>query len=278
MAADGRHLPMAHPKQITHKRVFSPLSSTVIAFSIALPSALMLLPGRSVWAVWPAVLLLSAAIWMRSLAAVHVSLFCFLFTCFAAFLPILRFWPWPLLAPLVVFHLVVLSVPRLRKSCLWLKPGRITESVLILMLVVATGSVLALIGWYEAMEPDLSIHLRRFPDIPPHLIPLAGIGFALLNAVMEEFTFRGIFMHGLDCAFDNEALSIVLQGLSFGLFHYVGGFPNAGIGTLMAFIFGILLGWIRNRSNGLMAPVVTHVIADSAIFWILAMAFMHSGA
>ena len=119
--------------------------------------------------------------------------------------------------------MVVFGVPRLRKSCIWLKPGRINGSVLTLMLVVATGSVVALVGWYAVMKPDLSMHLSRFPHMPPYLIPLAGIGFALLNAVMEEFTFRGVFMHGLDCAFASRTLSIVLQGLSFGLFHYVGG-------------------------------------------------------
>lgn len=261
-----------------HDRAASPLGATVIVLSIALPSLLMLLPGRSVWAMGPAALLLLSAIWMRALPAVQVSLFCFLFTGFAAFLANFRFWPWPLLAPLAIFHAVVLGVPRLRKSCIWLKPGRISRSVLVMMIVVAAGSVLALVGWYRVIKPDLSIHLSRFPDMPPYLIPLAGVGFALLNAVMEEITFRGIFMHGLDCAFANHTLSIALQGLSFGLFHYVGGFPNAGMGTLMATIYGILLGWIRNRSNGLAAPVITHVIADSAIFWILAMAYLHPGA
>jgi membrane protease YdiL (CAAX protease family) len=269
---------MAQHKQIMRGRALSSLGSLVIALSIALPSLLMLRPSRSAWAIWPAALLLMAAMRLRSLPVVHVSLFCFLFTGFAVFLPKMSYWPWPLLAPLAVYHAVVLVIPRLRKSCLWLKPGRISKPVLILMLVVATGSVLALIGWYGITKPDLSRHLSRFPDMPPALIPLAGIGFALLNAVMEEVAFRGIFMHGLDCAFANNTLSIVLQGFSFGLFHYVGGFPNAGMGTLMAFIYGILLGWIRKLSNGLMAPIITHAIADAAIFWILATIFFRAGA
>jgi membrane protease YdiL (CAAX protease family) len=268
---------MAHHQQSMRNRALSSLSSLVITLSIALPTLLMLRPGRSLWAIAPAALLMIAAMRIRLLPAIHVSLFCFLFTGFAAFLPKTGFWPWPLLAPLAVYLALVFGIPRLRQSCLWLKPGRINKPVRILMLVVAVGSVAALVVWYAFTQPDLGRQLSRFPDMPPLLIPLAGIGFALLNAVMEEFAFRGIFMHGLDCAFASAMLSIMLQGMSFGLFHYVGGIPNGVMGSLMAFIYGILLGWIRKISNGLLAPIITHVIADAAIFCILTTSFFGVG-
>ena len=73
-----------------HDRAASPLGATVIVLSIALPSLLMLLPGRSVWAMGPAALLLLSAIWMRALPAVQVSLFCFLFYKFIDKIKILR--------------------------------------------------------------------------------------------------------------------------------------------------------------------------------------------
>jgi membrane protease YdiL (CAAX protease family) len=37
----------------------------------------------------------------------------------------------------------------------------------------------------------------------------------------------------------------------------------------MAMIYGVMLGAIRRRSRGILAPFVTHVVADLVIFVIL---------
>ena len=159
-----------------------------------------------------------------------------------------------------------------------MKPGRIGKPVFIFMLIIVSGSALALYGWYLFMKPDLSHHLSQFPNMPFILVPLAGIGFALLNGVMEEFAFRGIIMHGFDCAFNDDTISIVLQALSFGLIHYDSGFPNGLMGTAMTFIYGILLGLTRNMSKGMLAPIITHFFGDLVVFSILATIFFSAGA
>jgi len=250
-------------------RSFS-LGSLIISLSITALSISMVLPDKCVWALLPVSLLLLVAILIRSRPATHISIFCFLFLGFPIVLPAFCFWPWRLLVPLVIYNSIVLLIPKLRESHQWMRLGRISNHVSILMLIIVFGSALALFGWYFFMKPDLSHHLSHFPNISFALIPFAGIGFAFLNAVMEEFAFRGIIMHGFDCAFNIDTLSILLQALSFGLFHFVAGFPNGIMGISMTFIYGILLGLIRNMSKGMMAPTITHFFADLAIFSILA--------
>lgn len=55
----------------------------------------------------------------------------------------------------------------------------------------------------------------------------------------------------------------------FGFIHYAGGFPNGTTGTALAAIYGLMLGAIRIRPRGMLAPVVTHFFADLTIFMIL---------
>lgn len=142
------------------------------------------------------------------------------------------------------------------------------------MLITIAVSTVALITWDRFMKPDLSLYLSQIQNMPIMLIPFAGMGFALLNAVMEEFTFRGIIMNGTDSAFNLPAVSILSQAGVFGLIHYVAGFPNGIAGVLMTFVYGILLGVIRYKSKGMMAPFVTHFFADLTIFVILATVFL----
>jgi membrane protease YdiL (CAAX protease family) len=47
------------------------------------------------------------------------------------------------------------------------------------------------------------------------------------------------------------------------------GFPNGAIGYGMAFGYALVLGYLRLRTDGLLAPVAAHVIADLTIGFIL---------
>ena len=87
---------------------------------------------------------------------------------------------------------------------------------------------------------------------------------------MEEFLFRGVVMQSLDSAFGPGSISIVVQGWLFGAMHYLRGFPNGWRGVAMASVYGIMLGMIRRRSGGMLAPWLAHVFADLVIFAILA--------
>jgi membrane protease YdiL (CAAX protease family) len=38
------------------------------------------------------------------------------------------------------------------------------------------------------------------------------------------------------------------------------------MGICLATIYGVMLGWLRERSQGLLMPWATHIIADAVIF------------
>ena len=249
-----------------HKRL---LNSALIIGPIFVFSLSLIIQKTSFWVLFPIALFLIVSVVGRSGVAIHISLFCFLLISLPLFSPIFNRWPWHLLGPLVIYHIVVLLLPKLRDTLIWLKSGSIENQVLVLMSATIVISAIALIGWYIVLEPDLSIYDDLFPDLPLIVMPLAGLGFAVLNSVIEEFSFRGILMSGLENTLNNQAAAIIIQAIPFGLIHYVSGFPNGATGFSLTLIYGVLLGYIRSRSKGMTAPVITHIVADLVIFSIL---------
>jgi membrane protease YdiL (CAAX protease family) len=82
-----------------------------------------------------------------------------------------------------------------------LQRGEINKDVFLVMVATIFITTLALIGWCWLLKPDLSIYFGQIPNMPLILIPFAGLAFSVLNAVMEEFVFRGIIMNGASNAF-----------------------------------------------------------------------------
>lgn len=245
------------------------LNSAIVTLPIVVLSIFQVLPTKQVWALILLSFLSIPAIVIRSTAALHTILFCFLLVFLPLTLQIFSWWPYRLLAPLLAYHFIVFLSPQLRRSYMGLQRGHISKGIFLLMLATICISTLALIGWCWLLKPDLSIYFGQIPNMPLILIPLAGLAFSVLNAVMEEFAFRGIIMNGISSAFDTVTISVFFQAIAFGLFHYLGGFPNGIMGASMTFVYGVLLGFIRNRSRGMMAPIVTHIFADLVIFSIV---------
>lgn len=104
--------------------------------------------------------------------------------------------------------------------------------------------------------------------MPTWMLPLAGLGFAVVNAVMEEAVWRWLLWELLRRAVGTALLVFVLQAASFGLFH-MQGFPRGWGGVGMAAIYGLFLGVIRHRAGGLSPPIAAHVVADLTVFAIL---------
>ena len=239
--------------------------ATVILLSV-IPFSLRMSP----WAVAFAVLLVLAAVLVRENHVFHLVLFTTAFTIVPFLHSSLHVWPFNLVMPLLIYLIVVLAVPRYRSSLLWLRIGRFDKKILLLVIATAVTSGIALYIWSRALNPDLSIHLKFIPDMPLWLFPIAGLGFSAFNAAMEEFVFRGVAMQALDSAFGPGILSIVLQACPFGAMHYREGFPNGAWGLAMTFVYGIMLGALRRRAQGMFAPWIAHVCADMMIFAILA--------
>ena len=87
---------------------------------------------------------------------------------------------------------------------------------------------------------------------------------SLVNAIVEETVFRGIIQTELSTIF-NIYIAIFLQAFLFAAFHYAGGFPNGVAGFAMTFVYACALGVMRFKVKGLLAPIITHWMADLTI-------------
>jgi hypothetical protein len=64
------------------------------------------------------------------------------------------------------------------------------------------------------------------------------------------------------------AAALLLQASCFGLWHF-NGVPGGITGSLMVFAWGAVLGMIRHKTAGMLAPITVHFCADLTIFFIL---------
>lgn len=114
------------------------------------------------------------------------------------------------------------------------------------------------------LSTDLESYRAMVPRGSLLVLISAALGFALLNASMEELIWRGGIQTWL-IERTSVWLAILLQGLSFGALHWAG-FPSGWSGVALATTYGIMLGWLRQATGGLAAPIVAHIIADVTIF------------
>lgn len=222
------------------------------------------------WAVIASLILVSASLLVRDLPSLHLALLTSALVAVPCLFPSLQAWPYKLLIPLLAYLAVILPVRRFRRSILWLRAGRITVRTAFLTLAVSTISVAALYLWHRVLSPDLNQHLVHFPDMPFWMLPLAGLAFAIGNAALEEVVFRGIVMQALDSAAGRGMVSLLGQAWLFGAMHFLQGFPNGEAGTAMTFVYGAMLGGLRRKSRGMLAPWISHAVADFFIFVVLA--------
>ena len=195
------------------------------------------------------------------------------------FLPllVLRLTGWPVFWPLAqlcgLIAVLPLAIPQLRKhgrARLYLQAGR-RKPGLPLAGVYALLAAGTLAGWF-LLFPDYLRGLAVF-DMVEKQIAARGLalviigyclGFAVINAILEEFVFRAAILHGLLEAFP-VWLALGLQGAVFGFAH-LHGVPGGWSGVLLATIYGIFMGDLMRRSDGLLYPVLAHITADIVIF------------
>ena len=130
-------------------------------------------------------------------------------------------------------------------------------------LVCAAVTPVALLGWVAITAPDLSDLTSAIPRVPAWLLLLGAVAFVLLNAYFEERIWRAVFQPRLSELFSTPA-AIALQAASFGAAH-AHGFPRGWIGVALAATWGGMLGVLRARAGGLLAPFLAHVVADATI-------------
>ncbi|MBN1945325.1 MAG: CPBP family intramembrane metalloprotease [Bradymonadales bacterium] len=168
-------------------------------------------------------------------------------------------WQLAMAAALTIFLLASSVIPRLGPSGWW----RLGTLPWLSTAVCAAVTPVGLVAWVRLADPDLSNLLRSLPQAPLAALILGGMLFALVNAIGEELIWRGLFQHRLVTLF-GPAAAIAIQGISFGIQH-THGFPSGATGVLLAGAWGVMLGWLRWRSRGVLAPILAHLVADATI-------------
>lgn len=150
----------------------------------------------------------------------------------------------------------------------WFTRGEMNRGMVAWIAVIVAISAGALVAWWAIVRPDLSG--VAFPPwlraLPSALVAVLLLAWAFVNAVAEEFYFRGALQHALV-----ETLGpagVLVQAVAFGAFH-LHGVPSGASGVALATIFGLMMGILRQRARGLLAPWVAHVAADIAIVLII---------
>jgi len=243
------------------------LSNALLLCAALLPFG-MFIPNAVVAATIPALTLLPLLFFaaIRDRRAI-LAAFWFVFALSLRWLP----WPLPYIAPLVIFVTFTASVPRLRDQLSWLTLGRIDRPTLLLSVATTLGTSFVLWIWIHTANPDVSDLRSLLPSVSVGMLVLSCIAFSIANAAWEECLAKGILWSTLDRASLGFFEINVVQSFAFGLMH-LSGFPRGPIGAALAALYGLLIGWIRKRSGGLLVPILTHFFADATIFALVATA------
>jgi membrane protease YdiL (CAAX protease family) len=212
-------------------------------------------------------LALAAGLRDRSAVTVHLAVIVLLIGVLHHLLG--KLWPLPTVLTLAAYGAALVASARVRAGAGWLRRGRLTRGSAAIMVVFIASEAIALVIWRHTTSADLSHFATLVPDVPGWLLPVGLVGFALINGAYEELLWRGVIQHALHSATGCRWHAWWLQGLGFGLWHFQG-FPSGWVGSGLAAVFALMMGYLRLRSAGMLAPYVAHVGADITIFSMVA--------
>jgi membrane protease YdiL (CAAX protease family) len=172
-------------------------------------------------------------------------------------------WPLPLLAALGMYA-VLARGGQFGPPARWWRRGTVDGRNLLLAAGFAVVASIALVAWWKLTSPDLSDLRGRLPAVHPALLVAGAVVFSMANALAEEAMWRGLITDALARTIAIPAVVLVIQAASFGFVHYRG-FPRGLTGVGLAMIYGLMMGELRRRSDGLLVPWLAHIIADLTI-------------
>ena len=163
------------------------------------------------------------------------------------------------------FAVVVLFAWRFRPGCRLSGRGLLGSTVGLYLAFLVVWVPVFLIGtqwlWNSMGWPiEPQPHLAWFVDPDKDPLVLAGMlgVVCVLGPIAEELVFRGYLQTGMDGVV-GKATSLALVSLAFGLIHVGNGWHL--LVPLVA--MGAFFGWMRERSDGLAAPMLAHVLHNS---------------
>ncbi len=187
----------------------------------------------------------------------------FYFPAFLKNIPVVQ-----LLLSLMISVGIILPFSKTRATLSWLKKGNISKTSLVLICLTGLISTVALIIWaHWTRNIGIGVQMaQQFLRFPKWLILGFGVPlFALCNALAEEAVYRGVMQEALSQVFRHRVVILILQASAFAAIHFAVGFPNGYTGYFMVFFYGLMLGYLRIISQGILAPYTSHVIADLTI-------------
>ena len=151
-------------------------------------------------------------------------------------------------------------------------PGR-NDLLLVLSLSLAVHLVLSLWsrlarsrGNHKGVNAMTKKSLGRKLSFVEHL-QLALLAFG--NAFCEEIVSRGFFYREfITSAHLSPNIANASQALAFGIWHF-NGIPSGFTGVGLTFVYGLIMGLLRNYGNGLLLPILAHTVADYFIFAVI---------
>lgn len=239
--------------------------------SLLLALAIACVPFGGTGARWLKLLLVAVfvldCLW-RSETRIRTALFYSAALIVASIVPALTLWN-AMVIPSLAFAIVghVWAKPLDAQS--WLLSGRPSPVGWTLVLTTIPLSAAGLLLWAHYLQPDLTKFRQLLPfEYGPLVVALGACGFALLNAAAEELAFRGILWAAMVRLGLHWQVTLFIQALFFGLFHYQG-VPGGKAGVVLVFVWGLIQGLIRQASGGLLLPIISHVAADLTIIGLL---------
>jgi len=169
-------------------------------------------------------------------------------------------WPLYLLIPLGAYILLAVLIPRLRHTAPRIEIGRMDAGALFVAGLYALACSALFIGVCEAYHVNFIGFARQVPRWNPTLIVVVCFCGSLINSCLEELIWRGV-VYGAFAAQFGVTVAILLQAVGFS-FEHMFFIPVEWLGMCMAFIFGIVLGWLRYRSGGIGTAILAHWVMD----------------
>lgn len=183
-------------------------------------------------------------------------------------IPGVGLWPVGPAIALLVTALVSWRTGRLARWREWFRVGRIDGVAWAMMAAVAAVSVAALVLWQSLFDGQLPSTYRQLTESLSPPVAIAGaLGFMIVNGAVEDSVFFGVLLTPLLRHFP-PGLAVIMTALAFGLAHF-NGVPSGPVGIVLAATWALMLGYLRMRTEGMLATYLAHVVADTTIVVVL---------
>lgn len=171
---------------------------------------------------------------------------------------------WP--APVVLSSVFGLMLFSFLEKKFWLTRPLFGSKWTCVAISAGLVSAAAIVGWvhWASITAD-QIMFKIDGHLTAAKVAAVLFVFSILNSFSEEFLFRGPL---LDNGTKAPHFLIFAQAFAFGLYHFKG-FPFGLSGSLLAFAFAMMQGYLRVKSGNFYYIWISHFVANLGMGWIL---------